>query len=46
MGGIISNALYYDDNSITYNNTSKNPRFDENSPPQTDLVKTRTNLIK
>lgn len=39
---------YCDDDSVTYNNNthSKIGRFDENSPPPTDLVKTRSNLIK
>ena len=32
-------------NMTATNNISKNQRFDENSPPITDLVKTRTNLI-
>lgn len=39
---------YCDDDSISYNNPvhSKIGRFDENSPPPTELVKARSNLIK
>ena len=39
---------YCDDDSITYNNhpLSKIGKFDENSPPPTELVKARSNLIK
>jgi hypothetical protein len=39
---------YCDDDSISYNQplNSKIGKFDENSPPPTELVKARSNLIK
>ena len=37
---------YVEDDSIVYANSKLNSRFDENSPPPTELVKARSNLMR